>query len=396
MFAHVRPYAGDPILGLMETFTADPRHQKVNLGVGIYYDEDGRIPVLPSVGEAARAVARDAVAATYLPIEGDSKYRSLVADLLFGDAVDSVRRSLAILQSVGGSGALKVGADFLRQHFPESTVHVSDPTWDNHLGIFEGAGFPVKRYRYYDPATKGLDFDGLLEDLRKAKPGDVVLLHACCHNPTGVDPDWAQWTAILDVVEELSLLPFVDTAYQGFGGGLEEDARVIRELARRRLNFMVSNSFSKNFSLYGERCGTLVVHCAEEEQRENVLGRLKLAVRRNYSSPPTHGMRLVSTVLGDISLKSQWTEELNLMRTRIVRMRSRLHASLTAALPERNFDYIVRQNGMFAYTGLSEQQVSAVRDRYGIYAVSSGRICVAGLNDGNVDYVAEGFAHVMR
>lgn len=333
MFAHVQPYAGDPILGLMETFAKDANPKKVNLGVGIYYDEDGRIPVLHSVRQAAASVTANGAPATYLPIEGDATYRSQVASLLFGEASPSVFQSLATVQTIGGSGALKVGADFLKVHFPESVVYVSNPTWDNHFGIFEGAGFSVAAYRYYDPATKGLDFDGLLLDLEQTKAKDIVLLHACCHNPTGVDPSRAQWTTILDLIEKRGLIPFVDAAYQGFGDGLNEDAFVIRELARRGLNFLVSNSFSKNFSLYGERCGTLLVHCAVETERDNVLGRVKLAVRRNYSSPPTHGMRLVSTVLGDASLRAEWTSELEAIRSRIVQMRQRLHVSLTEALP---------------------------------------------------------------
>lgn len=396
MFSHVLPYAGDPILGLMETYARDRRSWKVNLGVGIYYDNEGKIPVLGSVRAAAERMFATNDPATYLPIEGDAGYHSLVAGLLFGPQVESLRDSLAIVQSVGGSGALKVGADFLRHHFPESSVYVTDPTWDNHIGIFEGAGFDVGRYRYYDANTKGLDFEGVLTDLRLLKPQDIVLLHPCCHNPTGVDPNRSQWNQILDVIEERSLIPFVDMAYQGFAEGLESDAYVVRELARRRHNFLISSSFSKIFSLYGERAGALTMHCADSAQTANVLGQLKLTIRRNYSSPPTHGMRLISTVLSDGTLKKQWFDELGGMRARIIDMRRKLHSALSTAVPTRNFDHIVKQRGMFAYTGLGAREVAAMQSDFGVYAVATGRICVAGLNENNVEYVADVFAKVVR
>jgi aromatic-amino-acid transaminase len=395
MFAHVAPYAGDPILGLMEKYAADCRPQKVNLGVGIYYDEAGRIPVLESVRTAAGRVVASRQPASYLPMEGDREYRAQVGTLLFGDRFDALRDSLATVQSVGGSGALKVGADFLHHHFPSSKVYVSDPTWENHIGIFEGAAFEVRRYRYYDAVTKGLDLDGMLADLGALNEHDIVLLHPCCHNPTGVDPDATQWLQILDVIEARSLIAFVDIAYQGFAESLEQDSFVIRELARRRQNFLVSNSFSKIFSLYGERCGALTVHCADPSHTSNVLGQLKFTVRRNYSSPPMHGMRLISTVLADASLRGQWMGELMSMRERIIAMRRQLHAALLKAAPDRNFDHIVRQRGMFAYTGLDAAQVASLQSDFGVYAVSTGRICVAGLNTTNLDYVADAFARVV-
>jgi aromatic-amino-acid transaminase len=396
MFGNVRPYAGDPILGLMESFAQDARPHKVNLGVGIYYDNEGKIPVLPSVRAAAERVFQANAPVSYLPIEGGAGYRSQLAGLLFGAQADSLQDSLAIIQTVGGSGALNVGADFLKHHTADSDVYVSDPTWDNHIGIFEGAGFKVGRYRYYDKETKGLDFDGMKQDLRRMKAKDIVLLHPCCHNPTGVDPDRVQWAEILDIVEERDLIAFVDIAYQGFGNGLEDDAFVIRDLARRRRNFLVSNSFSKIFSLYGERCGGLTVHCANSAYTGNVLGQLKFTVRRNYSSPPTQGMRLISTVLSDGFLQKQWIDELEAMRIRIIDMRLKLHAALTAKVPERNFDHVVRQRGMFAYTGMDANEVGALRSDFGVYAVSTGRICIAGLNERNVNYVAEAVAKVMR
>jgi aromatic-amino-acid transaminase len=396
MFENIAPYAGDPILGLMEKFAQDPRTDKVNLGVGIYYDEAGKIPVLSSVRKAEESVFAAHSARSYLPIEGDRNYRSQVATLLFGANVESLTESLAVVQTVGGSGALKVGADFLKQNFSSSSVYFSDPTWDNHIGIFEGAGFQVGQYRYYDPQTKGLDFQGMLEDLNKLKRHDIALLHPCCHNPTGVDPDHHQWSQILDVVEKRELIPFVDIAYQGFAQSIAEDAFVIRELARRKMNFLVSSSFSKTFSLYGERCGALTVHCAEPTQTANVLGQLKFTVRRNYSSPPTHGMRLIATVLSDTSLRKMWAEELEAMRVRIMTMREKLHTALSLAVPGRSFAHVVKQRGMFAYTGLTAAEVAALQSDFGVYAVSTGRICIAGLNDSNVDYVAQAVACAVK
>ncbi|MFL9863473.1 aspartate/tyrosine/aromatic aminotransferase [Paraburkholderia fungorum] len=396
MFSHVEPYAGDPILGLMEKFAQDDRPNKVNLGVGIYYDDSGKIPVLNAVRKSEERVFAAHAPVSYLPMEGDRTYRNLVARLLFGSEAAPSSESLAMVQSLGGSGALKVGADFLKHYYADSTVHVSDPTWDNHIGIFEGAGFTVGRYRYYNSTTKGLDFNGMLEDLRGLKQRDIVLLHPCCHNPTGVDPDQEQWQKILDVVEERNLIPFVDIAYQGFAESLTLDAFVVRELARRQRNFLVSNSFSKIFSLYGERVGALTVHCADSTQTANVLGQLKFNVRRNYSNPPTHGMRLISGVLSDEALYKQWVGELDAMRLRIAEMRQRLHASLSAAVPGRSFEHIVKQRGMFAYTGLSATEVAMLQSDFGVYAVASGRISVAGLNSNNVDYVAEAFARVIK
>jgi aromatic-amino-acid transaminase len=372
----------------METFAVDPRAQKVNLGVGIYYDEDGKIPVLESVRAARKHALSAETPSSYLPIEGDKSYRALVADLLFGDDAEALADSLAIVQSVGGSGALKVGADFLRNHFPTSKVYVSDPTWDNHLGIFEGAGFTVGRYRYYSARTKGLDFQAMLSDLETLKPHDIVLLHACCHNPSGVDPTCEQWIEILEIIERRRLIAFVDIAYQGFGEALDLDAFVVRELARRNQNFLVSHSFSKIFSLYGERCGTLTVHCSDPSHSANVFGQLQFAIRRNYSSPPTHGMNLITHILSNASLRYQWFRELEAMRSRIVTMRETLNSALTTIAPHRDHSYVVKQRGMFAYTGLTPEQVSRLRDEFAIYAVSTGRICVAGLNHSNIERVA--------
>ena len=394
MFGQLAPYAGDPILGLIDKFAADRRATKVNLGVGIYYDESGRIPVLGSIRAAALRVFSANQPTSYLPIEGNAEYCAHVGRLLFGERFEALCGSLATVQSIGGSGAIKVGADFLKRHFPDSVVHVSDPTWENHIGLFEGAGFEVRRYRYYDAATKGLDLEGMLADLNSLNTRDIVLLHPCCHNPTGVDPTAAQWLRILDAIEARNLIAFVDTAYQGLGESLEHDTFVVTELARRRQNFLVSHSFSKIFSLYGERCGALIVHCADREQTGNVLGQLKLTVRRSYSSPPTHGMRLISAVLGDENLRNQWVGELAAMRERIVSMRRQLFSALQKAAPDQHYAHIVAQRGMFAYTGFDAAQVARLQADFGVYAVSTGRICIAGLNASNLDHVADAFARV--
>jgi aromatic-amino-acid transaminase len=393
MFSDIPSDAGDPILSLLEAFHTDPRPGKVNLGVGMYYDERGVIPVLDSIRQAGQRVSSDASAHVYLPMEGDKTYREAVAPLIFGDALAS-ELMLSTIQTIGGSGALKVGADFLHRFFPDQSVWVSNPTWDNHIGIFEGAGFKVNRYTYYDESTKGLAFEALLTALAGAKPGDIVLLHPCCHNPTGVDPSRAQWSIILDLMEERKLLPFFDMAYQGFDKGNDDDAWVIRECATRGLDLLVSLSFSKTFSLYGERCGALCVTSRNHTVADNVLGQLKLAVRRNYSSPPTHGMRLITTVLSDHALRETWCREVDAMRARIRDVRSQLRQMLLELRPSGSYDYLMQQTGMFAYTGLSNTQVDTLKNEYGVYAVGSGRICVAGLNADNLIRVARAISNV--
>ncbi|WP_343587372.1 amino acid aminotransferase [Herbaspirillum sp.] len=395
MFSHLPPYAGDPILSLMEQFLRDERPGKVNLGIGIYADGQGAIPVLPSVRSVDQALAAVAAPYTYLPMEGHAGYRQAVAQLLFGADVPAPEH-LAVVQTLGGSGALKVGADLIARFFPQPTIWIPDPTWDNHIGIFEGAGFKTERYPYYDAQTKGLAFDAMLAKLASLPKGAVVLLHPCCHNPTGVDPMREQWVQIIDTVEQRGLLPFFDLAYQGFAESLDEDVWAVRECVRRGIAFFLSNSFSKIFSLYGERVGALSVFCPQPGQAANVLGQLKLTVRRNYSSPPMHGALMVARVLSDAALRAQWQAEVEQMRVRVRDMRIKLSAQLKAAVPDRDFDFLLRQNGMFGYTGLSAAQVDRLRDEFGVYAVSSGRICVAGLNDGNVARVAEAMSGVLR
>lgn len=397
MFQKVDAYAGDPILSLMERFKEDPRSDKVNLSIGLYYDEESTIPRLQAVAEAeARLNAQPHGASLYLPMEGLNSYRHAIAPLLFGAGHTVLEQQrVATIQTLGGSGALKVGADFLKRYFPNSGVWVSDPTWENHIAIFEGAGFEVSTYPWYDNETNGVRFAAFLEKLNSLPEQSIVLLHPCCHNPTGADITPAQWDEVVEVLKARTLIPFLDIAYQGFGAGMEEDAYAIRAIAHAGLPALVSNSFSKIFSLYGERVGGLSVVCEDADAAGRVLGQLKATVRRNYSSPPNFGAQLVATVLNDAGLKASWLAEVEAMRTRIQAMRQTLVDALNAAMPTGDFTYLLKQRGMFSYTGLSAAQVDRLREEFGIYLVSSGRICVAGLNNRNVHRVAQAFAAVM-
>ena len=402
MFEHVEPFGGDPILSLNEDFQKDPRQAKINLSIGIYFDDAGRIPVLDSVRQAeAKVVARNAPK-PYLPIEGAANFREEVQKLLFGAGHDALAAGrVATIQSVGSSGGLKVGADFIARWLPGSEVWVSDPSWENHRSMFEGAGLAVRSYPYYDSSTGALAFDAMCEALRRIPAKSVVLLHACCHNPTGVDLTRAQWDALIPLLAEHDLLPYVDLAYQGFGDGIVEDAYALRALAAARgrdgrpLSFFVVNSFSKSMSLYGERCGALSVACADRQEAVNVLGQLKFTVRRNYSSPPIHGGQIVAAVLGEPELRRAWESELGAMRERIQAMRKALHATLVQKMPARDFDYFLTQRGMFSYTGLGPAQVDRLRDEFAVYLVRSGRMCVAGLNSGNVEATGLAMAAVL-
>ena len=397
MFQKVDAYAGDPILTLMERFKEDPRSDKVNLSIGLYYNEDGIIPQLQAVAEAeARLNAQPHGASLYLPMEGLNSYRHAIAPLLFGaDHPVLKQQRVATIQTLGGSGALKVGADFLKRYFPESGVWVSDPTWENHVAIFAGAGFEVSTYPWYDEATNGVRFNDLLATLKTLPARSIVLLHPCCHNPTGADLTNDQWDAVIEILKARELIPFLDIAYQGFGAGMEEDAYAIRAIASAGLPALVSNSFSKIFSLYGERVGGLSVLCEDAEAAGRVLGQLKATVRRNYSSPPNFGAQVVAAVLNDEALKASWLVEVEEMRTRILAMRQELVKVLSTEMPERNFDYLLNQRGMFSYTGLSAAQVDRLREEFGVYLIASGRMCVAGLNTQNVHRVAKAFAAVM-
>jgi len=402
MFEHVEPFGGDPILSLNEDFQKDPRPGKINLSIGIYFDDAGRIPVLASVRRAEQqVVARDAPK-PYLPIEGAANCRAAVQALLFGSGHEAIASSrVATIQSVGSSGGLKVGADFIARWLPGSAVWVSDPSWENHRSMFEGAGLAVHDYPYYDGATGGLAFDAMCKTLRGLPKKSVVLLHACCHNPTGVDLTPAQWDALVPILVEGDLVPYLDLAYQGFGDGIVEDAYALRALAAARdrsgrpLAFFVANSFSKSMSLYGERCGALSVVCADAAEASNVLGQLKFTVRRNYSSPPIHGGQIVAAVLGEPTLRREWEAELAAMRERIQAMRRALHGVLAAKVPGRDFGYFLSQRGMFSYTGLSPRQVDRLREEFAVYVLRSGRMCVAGLNRGNVEATASAMAAVL-
>ena len=396
MFSHLEPFGGDPILSLNEAFHADSRAQKINLSIGIYFDDEGHIPVLACVRAAEAQMLAESAPKPYLPIEGSGAMRTAVQGLLFGaghEAVTSGR--IATLQTIGSSGGLKVGADFIKRWLPGSGVWVSNPSWDNHRSMFEGAGLAVQSYPYYDPATGGLKFEAMLATLRTLPAKSVVLLHACCHNPTGVDLTPAQWQQLLPVLRERQLLPYLDIAYQGYGDGIEEDAFAIRLLASAGMAFFVANSFSKSMSVYGERAGALSVVCADKVQAELVLGQMKATVRRNYSSPAIHAAGIVARVLSDTELRSSWEADVAAMRERILAMRKRLHGVLSKKLPGRDFGYFLSQRGMFSYTGLSAVQVDRLREEHAVYMVRSGRICVAGLNTKNVEAVAAAMAAVL-
>ena len=396
VFQHVEPYAGDPILSLNEAFQKDPRQDKVNLSIGIYFDDAGRIPVLDCVKQAEAQMLAEGGAKPYLPIEGSAAMRSAVQGLLFGADHAAVKAGrVATLQTVGSSGGLKVGADFIKRWLPGSGVWVSDPTWDNHRAMFEGAGVAVNTYPYYDAATGGVRFDAMCAALEQLPAGSIVLLHACCHNPTGVDLSKAQWAELVPLLKRRGLIPYLDIAYQGYGDGIEEDAFAIRAVADAGLTAFVANSFSKSMSLYGERAGALSVVCETAEEAERVLGQMKATVRRNYSSPAIHAAGIVSRVLGDTTLRAAWHADVAAMRTRIQAMRRSLHGVLSAKKPGRDFGYFLSQRGMFSYTGLSAAQVDRLREEFGVYLVRSGRICVAGLNTGNVERTATAMAAVL-
>ena len=381
----------DPILGVTEAFVADQNPKKVNLGVGVYYDDQGRIPLLECVRHAESERLKSSPHRGYLPIDGLAAYDRAVQELVFG----SSQNHIVTVQALGGTGGLKIGADFLRQLAPNATVWISEPSWENHRQLFEAAGFQVKSYRYYDPATKGLDFAGMSRTLESLPAGDVVVLHACCHNPTGVDLAASDWEAVLQVVRARRLVPFLDLAYQGFAEGIEPDAHAARLFAGAGTPVFLSSSFSKSFSLYGERVGALSVVTASTDEAARVLSNLKRIVRTNYSNPPTHGGQIVATVLNNPQLKSLWDRELGAMRERIKAMRKRLVDSIQSRVPGADFGFVLRQRGMFSYSGLTREQVRRLREESSVYAIETGRICVAALNSRNVDYVADAIAKVI-
>lgn len=396
VFGHLEAYGGDPILSLNEAFQKDARAHKVNLSIGIYFDDTGRIPVLDCVRRAEAQMLEKSAPKPYLPIAGDPAARQAVQRLLFGPEHPALAAGRVVtLQTVGSSGGLRVGADFIRRWLPGSAVWVSDPTWDNHRAMFEGAGLTVNSYPYYDPQTGGLRFDAMRATLATLPARSIVLLHACCHNPTGVDLTREQWKALVPVLRERELIPYLDLAYQGYGDGIAEDAFAVRELASAGLTFFVANSFSKSMSVYGERAGALSVVCADAAEAALVDGQLQATVRRNYSSPAIHAAGIVSRVLSDPALRQAWEADVAGMRERIATMRRSLHGVLSAKLPGRDFGYFLSQRGMFSYTGLSVAQVDRLREEFGVYLVRSGRMCVAGLNTGNVERTAAAMAAVL-
>jgi len=395
LFAAVELAPRDPILGLNEQFNADTNPAKVNLGVGVYTDENGKLPLLACVAAAEAGLMEAPKARGYLPIDGIAAYDKAVQGLVFGADSEAVAAGrVATVQALGGTGGLKVGADFLKKLQPASKVLISDPSWENHRALFTNAGFAVETYPYYEAATRGIAFDAMLAALAAAPAGTIVVLHACCHNPTGCDLTPAQWEQVIATVKKHALVPFLDMAYQGFGFGIAEDGAVIGRFLAAGLDFFVSTSFSKSFSLYGERVGALSVVCASKEEASRVLSQLKIVIRTNYSNPPTHGAQVVATVLTTPALRAQWEQELAGMRERIKRMRRALVEQLGAAGVQGDLNYILEQNGMFSYSGLSAAQMQRLRAEFGVYGVDSGRICVAALNEHNLAYVAKAIAAV--
>jgi aromatic-amino-acid transaminase len=396
LFAAVEMAPRDPILGLNEQFAADPNPAKVNLGVGVYFDDQGRLPVLACVAAAERQLLEVPKAKGYLPIDGIAAYDQAVQGLVFGagSAVLKAGR-VATVQALGGTGALKLGADFLKKLRPAAKVLISDPSWENHRALFTNAGFAVESYPYYDAGTRGVRFDDMLAALKAAPAGTIVVLHACCHNPTGCDLDAAQWQQVVAACRDSQLVPFLDMAYQGFADGITEDGAVVQAFVASGIDFFVSTSFSKSFSLYGERVGALSVVCASADEAAKVLSQLKIVIRTNYSNPPTFGATVVASVLNTPALRAMWEEELAGMRERIRATRHALVAKLRAAGVASELDYVIRQKGMFSYSGLSVTQMQRLRSEFGVYGVDSGRICVAAINSRNIDAVASGLARVM-
>jgi aromatic-amino-acid transaminase len=396
LFSAVEMAPRDPILGLNEQYNADTNPAKVNLGVGVYFDDNGKLPLLQCVQAFEKTMMDKPTARGYLPIDGIAAYDAAVKSLVFGaDSEPVTSGRIATIQALGGTGGLKIGADFLKRLNPDAKVMISDPSWENHRALFTNAGFTVESYRYYNGSTRSLDFPGMLADLNAAPAGTVVVLHACCHNPTGYDISPAQWDEVIAAVKARSLVPFLDMAYQGFGYGIVEDGAVIGKFVAAGLDFFVSTSFSKSFSLYGERVGALSVLCANKEEASRVLSQLKIVIRTNYSNPPTHGGAIVAGVLNNPELRALWEKELGEMRVRIKAMRQKLVDGLKAAGIKQDMSFITQQIGMFSYSGLSKDQMVRLRSEFGVYGTDTGRMCVAALNSKNIDYVCASIAKVI-
>ena len=396
LFTAVEMAPRDPILGLNEQFAADTNPNKVNLGVGVYFDDNGKLPLLDCVQSAEKAMMDKPTARGYLPIDGIAAYDAAVKSLVFGaDSEPVTSGRVATVQGIGGTGGLKIGADFLKKISPNAKVMISDPSWENHRALFTNAGFQVDSYAYYDDEKRGVNFEGMLASLNAAAAGTIVVLHACCHNPTGYDITAAQWDQVIAVVKAKSLTPFLDMAYQGFGHGIQEDGAVIGKFVAASLNFLVSTSFSKSFSLYGERVGALSVVCTDKEECGRVLSQLKIVIRTNYSNPPIHGGAVVAAVLGNPEWRATWEKELSEMRVRIKAMRQRLVDGLKAAGVKQDMSFITTQIGMFSYSGLNKDQMVRLRSEFGVYGTDTGRMCVAALNSKNIDYVCQAIAKVV-
>ena len=396
LFAAIEMAPRDPILGITEAFNADQHPEKTNLGVGVYYDDNGKVPLLGCVQKAESLLMEKLAPRTYLPIEGLAAYDKAVQELVFGANSEVVTSKRAITaQAIGGTGALKLGADFLKRFSPNAQVYISDPSWENHRALFESAGFVVNNYPYYDTTSKGVNFDGMLASLKSMPAGSIVLLHACCHNPTGADLTDQQWAQVIQVASERGLVPFLDMAYQGFGDGINEDGKVVGMFAAAGGPLFVSNSFSKSFSLYGERVGALSIVAANSEEAARLMSQLKRVIRTNYSNPPMHGGQVVAMALATPELRKLWEEELAGMRVRIKAMRQALVDKLKAKVPQHNFDFVIQQRGMFSYSGLTKAQVERLKTEFSIYAVDTGRICVAALNSRNIDRVVDAIAKVL-
>ena len=395
-FSAVEMAPRDPILGINESFAADTNPNKVNLGVGVYFDDNGKLPLLQCVQAAEKTMMDKPTARGYLPIDGIAAYDAAVKTLVFGAGSEPVTSGrVATVQCIGGTGGLKIGADFLKKLNPNAKVLISDPSWENHRALFTSAGFVVESHPYYDAAKRGVNFDGMLAALNAAVAGTVVVLHACCHNPTGYDITSAQWDQVVAVVKAKGLVPFLDMAYQGFGYGLTEDGAAVQKFVAAGLTCFVSTSFSKSFSLYGERVGALSVLCDNKEEADRVLSQLKIVIRTNYSNPPTHGGAVVAAVMHTPELRALWEKELGDMRVRIKAMRQKLVDGLKAAGVKQDMSFITTQIGMFSYSGLSKDQMVRLRTEFGVYGTDTGRMCVAALNSKNIDYVCASIAKVV-
>jgi len=391
-FSFVNEAPSDPILGLTEEYKKDKNPSKVNLGVGVYYNDEGKIPILNSVSESLKLIYEKAQEKNYLPIDGLPEFKKNIANLVFGE--NSTSLNIATFQSLGGTGALKIGADFLKSIFPENEVYISDPSWANHNGIFSGSGFKVNKYPYYSASTNNLDFENMCNYFNNLRDNSIIVLHACCHNPTGIDISLNQWEKLADIFENRRLIPFFDMAYQGFGTDIENDAFPIRLFSKRELSLLVANSFSKSMSLYGERIGSLNILCKNSQEKINIESQVKTFIRANYSNPPITGGLIVNTILNSVELKKMWKSELAEMNSRIKNTRKNFTEKLNNKT-QQNFDFLNTQSGMFSFSGITEEKVNSLKNDYSVYMIKNGRICVAAINSKNIEYVSDSIAAVI-